>query len=64
MAESAGKPPKLFSHPGVVTRKLSVVRNIATASPLPTAEPIGQTGRASAHFYNDLVNFAALRPPA
>jgi hypothetical protein len=47
MADRAGKPPRLGSHPGVVTRKLSVVRNIPAASPLPTAEPIGHTGRSA-----------------
>ena len=47
MWESAGKPPRLGSHPGVVNRKVSVVRNVPTASPLPMAEPSGQTGRSA-----------------
>src|SRR5215467_14634791 len=33
--ERAGKPPRLGSQPGVDHRKLKVVRNIITASPLP-----------------------------
>src|SRR5205823_10978702 len=38
-AERAGKPPRVGSHtPGVVTRKLRVVRNIPTARALPRAE--------------------------
>ena len=44
MCDRAGKPPRLASQPGVVNRKVSVVRNVPTASPLPTAEPSGQTG--------------------
>ena len=41
-AERAGKPPRLGSQtPGVVTRKLRVVRNIPTAKALPRAETRG-----------------------
>src|SRR5262249_16474116 len=41
--ERAGKPPALGSQtPGVVTRKLRVVRNIPTAKPLPTTVPPAQ----------------------
>src|SRR5436305_6698695 len=47
-AERAGKPPRLGSQtPGVVTRKLRVVRNIPTARALPRAEARGQNGRAA-----------------
>src|SRR5262249_35279157 len=46
--ERAGKPPALGSHtPGVVARKLSVVRNKPTARALPTAEARGDNGRAA-----------------
>src|SRR5215831_4890743 len=42
-AERAGKPPALGSQtPGVVTRKLRVVRNIPTARALPRAEARGE----------------------
>jgi hypothetical protein len=48
IAESAGKPPALGSQtPGVVTRKLSVVRNISTAKALPRAEARAENGRAA-----------------
>ena len=47
MADRAGNPPRLGSQPGVVTRKLSVVRNMPDARALPTAEPIGHTGRSA-----------------
>src|SRR6516225_1759625 len=41
-AETAGKPPALDAQtPGVVTRKLRVVRNIPTARALPRAEARG-----------------------
>src|SRR5436190_20768304 len=40
-----GKPPRLGSHPGVENRKLSVVRNIITAMPLPRAATRAETGR-------------------
>src|SRR5438034_6398468 len=47
-AERAGKPPRLGSHtPGVVTRKLRVVRNIPTARALPSAETRGANGRVA-----------------
>src|SRR5262249_40358539 len=47
-AERAGKPPALGSHtPGVVTRKLRVVRNIPTAKARPRAETRGENGRAA-----------------
>ena len=46
-ADKAGNPPRLGSQPGVVNRKLSVVRNMTEARALPTAEPIAQTGRAA-----------------
>src|SRR5262249_26252587 len=43
--ERAGKPPALDAQtPGVVTRKLRVVRNIPTATALPRGEPGGQRG--------------------
>src|SRR5262249_50506944 len=46
--ERAGKPPALGSHtPGVVARKLSVVRNIPTARALPRADARGENGRAA-----------------
>src|SRR5207245_134729 len=45
--ESAGKPPRLASQPGVEKRKLSVVRNIITAIALPTAAIRGDTGRSA-----------------
>src|SRR5207244_3656149 len=45
--ESAGKPPRLGSQPGVEKRKLSVVRNIITAVALPTAAIRGETGRSA-----------------
>ena len=44
--DSAGKPPRLGSQPGVEKRKLSVVRNIITAIPLPTAAIREDTGRS------------------
>src|SRR5262249_18492189 len=44
--ERAGKPPALGSQtPGVVARKLRVVRNMPTASALPRAEARGEYGR-------------------
>src|SRR3954467_535972 len=47
-AERAGKPPALDAQtPGVVTRKLRVVRNVPTARALPRAEARGHTGRAA-----------------
>src|SRR5262249_31838075 len=47
-ADSAGKPPRLGSQtPGVVMRKLRVVRNIPTARALPRAEARGQNARAA-----------------
>src|SRR5262249_27265902 len=47
-ADRAGKPPRLGSHtPGVVTRKLRVVRNMPTASRLPSAQARGANGRAA-----------------
>ena len=46
--ERAGKPPALDAQtPGVVTRKLRVVRNIPTARALPRAEARGEYGRAA-----------------
>src|SRR5262245_46627262 len=46
--ERAGKPPALGSQtPGVVTRKLRVVRNIPTARALPRADARGEYGRAA-----------------
>src|SRR5262245_6083665 len=46
--ERAGKPPALGSQtPGVVTRKLRVVRNIPTARALPRADARGANGRAA-----------------
>src|SRR5262249_10553389 len=46
--ERAGKPPALGSHtPGVVTRKLRVVRTMPTASALPTADARGDNVRAA-----------------
>src|SRR5262249_51771050 len=46
--ERAGKPPALGSQtPGVVARKLRVVRNIPTARALPTMDIRGQNGRAA-----------------
>ena len=46
--ERAGKPPALGSQtPGVVTRKLRVVRNIPTARALPTTDARGENGRAA-----------------
>src|SRR5213593_2986304 len=36
--ESAGKPPRLGSHPGVENKNESVVRNIRTATALPIAD--------------------------
>src|SRR5437667_10752624 len=44
-----GKPPRLGSHPGVENRKLSVVRNIITAMPLPRAATRAETGRNPNH---------------
>src|SRR5262245_60321031 len=47
-ADRAGKPPRLGSQtPGVVTRKLRVVRSIPTARALPRAEARGANGRAA-----------------
>src|SRR5215472_18446367 len=47
-AERAEKPPALDGQtPGVVTRKLRLVRNIPTAKALPTAETRGENGRAA-----------------
>src|SRR3954447_1045167 len=47
-AERAGKPPALGSQtPGVVTRKLRVVRNIPTARALPSAEARADSGRVA-----------------
>src|SRR5207253_858884 len=45
--DSAGKPPRLDSQPGVERRKLSVVRNIMTAIALPTAAIRGDAGRSA-----------------
>src|SRR5204863_8729883 len=46
--ERAGKPPALGSQtPGVVRRKLRVVRNIPTAKALPRAEARAENGRAA-----------------
>src|SRR5258707_611609 len=45
IAESAGNPPRLGSHPGVENKNESVVRNIATARALPTADAFGDQGR-------------------
>src|SRR6185437_11028464 len=47
-ADRAGKPPRLGSQtPGVVTRKLRVVRNIPAAKALPRAETRGENGRTA-----------------
>src|SRR5262249_48291606 len=44
----AGNPPSSSAQvPGVVTRKLRVLRNIPTASRLPAAETRGSQGRAA-----------------
>src|SRR5262249_5296633 len=45
--DSTGKPPRLGSHPGVVIRNVSGVRNIPAASPLPVADPSSHTGRVA-----------------
>ena len=47
IADSAGKPPKLGSQPGVEKRKVSVVRNITAASPLPIADTVADTERSA-----------------
>src|SRR5712671_6477144 len=39
-AESEGNPPRLGSHPGVESKKESVVRNMSTAPPLPSADAL------------------------
>ncbi len=43
--ESAGKPPRLGSHPGAENRNERVVRNMNTAAALPTADARGNHGR-------------------
>src|SRR5215217_609319 len=43
--ESAGKPPRLFSHPGKENRKVSVAKNVHTASTLPMADSFAERGR-------------------
>src|SRR5262244_2406051 len=43
--ESAGKPPRLGSHPGAENRNESVVRNMNTAAALPTADALGNHER-------------------
>jgi hypothetical protein len=45
IAESAGKPPRLGSHPGVENIKESVVRNISIARALPSADAFGDQDR-------------------
>ncbi len=35
--ESAGKPPRLGSHPGVENKNVKVVKNVSTATALPKA---------------------------
>src|SRR5258708_39926465 len=45
IAESAGNPPRLGSHPGLENKNESVVRNITTARTLPTADAFGDQGR-------------------
>src|SRR5436309_6968429 len=45
--DSAGKPPRLGSQPGVENRKLSVVRNIITAIALPAAATLADRGLAA-----------------
>ena len=45
--ESAGNPPVVGSQPGVDRMKLRVVRNIGTASALPTAAIAANTGRSA-----------------
>jgi len=46
--ERAGKPPASAAQtPGVVTRKLRVVRNIPIAKALPTTEARGENGRVA-----------------
>src|SRR5229473_923059 len=44
-AESAGKPSRLGSHPGVENKNESVVRNISTAMALPMAHAFGDQAR-------------------
>src|SRR5260370_19947935 len=44
-AESAGKPPRLSSHPGVENKNESVVRNISTDPALPIADAFRDHGR-------------------
>src|SRR5262245_47496756 len=46
-ADRAGKPSDGSMTPGVENRKLRVVRNIPTASALPTAESLAENGRAA-----------------
>lgn len=43
--ESAGKLPRLGSHPGVENKNESVVSNISTAAALPIADAFGHQGR-------------------
>src|SRR6185503_19831386 len=43
--ESAGKPPRLGSQPGVENKNESVVRNISTAPALPIAHAFGEQCR-------------------
>src|SRR5262249_27307382 len=43
--ETAGKPPRLGSHPGVENKNESVVRNISTARALPIADAFLDQGR-------------------
>src|SRR5262245_58283052 len=47
MADKAGNPPRLGSHPGVEKRKLSVVRNITTAIALPRAAIFADHARSA-----------------
>src|SRR5262245_46872787 len=43
--ESAGKPPRLCSQPGSENKKVSVAKNVKTASTLPTADNFAESGR-------------------
>jgi hypothetical protein len=45
IADIAGKPPRLGSQPGVEKRKVSVVRNITAARPLPIADTFADSER-------------------
>ena len=45
--DSAGKPPRLASQPGVESKKVKVVKNIPIARALPMAHTFGDTARSA-----------------